>query len=80
MKEIKEKVKNFIGSHALLSEGARVMVGMSGGPDSVCLARILKELGYEVVAAHCNFHLRGEESIRDEAFVKDLCQEQGWTL
>lgn len=80
MKEIREIVRNFIGSHALLSDGARVVVGLSGGPDSVCLARILKELKYEVVAAHCNFHLRGEESMRDETFVTELCQEQGWTL
>ncbi|MBQ3926307.1 MAG: tRNA lysidine(34) synthetase TilS [Bacteroidaceae bacterium] len=80
MKEIKEKVRKFIGNHALLSEHARVLVGLSGGPDSVCLARMLKELGYEIVVAHCNFHLRGEESMRDERFVRDLCQEQGWTL
>ena len=53
---------------------------MSGGPDSVCLARILHELGYEVVAVHCNFHLRGEESMRDERFVEALCQQWEWTL
>lgn len=80
MKEALEKVRNFIVTHQLLREGARVVVGLSGGPDSVCLARILDNLGYEVVAVHCNFHLRGEESIRDEQFVTNLCQQRGWKL
>ncbi|MBO4672979.1 MAG: tRNA lysidine(34) synthetase TilS [Bacteroidaceae bacterium] len=80
MKETREKVRNFIVTHTLLSEGARVVVGLSGGSDSVCLARLLKKLGYEVVAAHCNFHLRGDESMRDENFVANLCQQQGWTF
>ena len=80
MKEALEKVRNFIVTHQLLREGARVVVGLSGGSDSVCLAHILDKLGYEVVAAHCNFHLRGEESMRDEQFVVSLCQQMGWNL
>ena len=80
MREALEKVKFFIRQHCLLQEGERVVVGLSGGPDSVCLAHILDKLGYEVVAAHCNFHLRGEESMRDEQFVVSLCQQMGWNL
>ena len=75
-----EKVRNYIRQHHLLEEGARVLVGLSGGPDSVCLARILDSLGYGVVAVHCNFHLRGDESQRDEQFVASLCQQMGWEL
>lgn len=75
-----EKVRNYIRQHHLLEEGARVLVGLSGGPDSVCLARILDNLGHGVVAVHCNFHLRGDESQRDEQFVASLCQQMGWEL
>lgn len=75
-----EKVRNYIRQHHLLEEGARVLVGLSGGPDSVCLARILDSLGYGVVAVHCNFHLRGDESQRDEQFVVSLGQQMGWEL
>ncbi len=75
-----EKVRNYIRQHHLLEEGARVLVGLSGGPDSVCLAHILDSMGYEVVAVHCNFHLRGDESQRDEQFVVSLCQQMGWEL
>ena len=39
----------------------------------MALLLILKQLGYRIEAAHCNFHLRGEESQRDEEFVKSLC-------
>ena len=80
MREVLEKVKIFIRQHRLLQEGERVVVGLSGGPDSVCLARLLDTLGYQVVAAHCNFHLRGDESMRDEQFVMSLCEERGWEL
>lgn len=51
-----------------------MLVALSGGADSVALLRVLLEAGYDCRAAHCNFHLRGEESMRDERFVRDLCQ------
>lgn len=57
-----------------LIQGASVLVALSGGADSVALLRALLERGIACRAAHCNFHLRGEESMRDERFVRDLCQ------
>ncbi len=79
MKQILEKVRQYIDTNKLLQNGVRVVVGLSGGPDSVCLALLLQELGYEVVAAHANFHLRGEESMRDETFAETLAAQRGWT-
>ena len=80
MRRITEKVKQFIHKNGLLKDGARVIVGLSGGPDSVCLTMLLQKLGYEIVAVHCNFHLRGKESMRDEEFVVSLCQRMGIEL
>ena len=56
------------------------MVALSGGADSVALLLLLNEHGFNVHAAHCNFHLRGAESDRDEAFCVELCQELGVEL
>ena len=56
--------------------GEVVFVALSGGADSTALLLIMKELGYTVKALHCNFHLRGEESDRDQAFVEELCRQQ----
>lgn len=52
----------------------KILVALSGGADSVALLRVLLLEGYNCVAAHCNFHLRGEESDRDEEFVQNLCR------
>ena len=75
-----ETVKHFITNHNLLCPNSQVLVALSGGADSVCLLLILRELGYQVEAAHCNFHLRSEESQRDEDFVRALCQRLNVTL
>ncbi len=70
-----EKVKLFIEQECGIDACRPVLVALSGGADSVALLRVLIELGYDCRAAHCNFHLRGEESNRDERFVTALCQE-----
>ncbi len=66
------KVQNYIRQHKLLTTNAHVIVGVSGGADSVVLLHVLLLLGYDCVIAHCNFHLRMEESKRDEEFVRNL--------
>ena len=68
-----ERVKAFIASEQLLRSDGRYLVALSGGADSVALLTIMLRLDYSVEAAHCNFMLRGDESRRDEEFVKSLC-------
>ena len=70
------RVQQFIEKNHLLNREALYLVGLSGGADSVVLMLILHELGYRVEAAHCNFKLRGDESDRDENFVRNLCLER----
>ncbi len=69
-------VSDFIQKHQLLNASGKYIVTLSGGADSVALLLILRQLGYQIEAAHCNFHLRGSESDRDELFCKNLCEQQ----
>ena len=69
-----QKVKEFIEKEDLFSKQDKILVALSGGADSVALTRILITLGYHCEAAHCNFALRGEESDRDEDFVRNFCR------
>ena len=75
-----DTVRETIAREAMLPSGGRVLVGLSGGADSVALVRALCALGYEVHAFHLNHCLRGAESDRDEAFVRALCDRLGLAL
>lgn len=72
---MKEKIRTYIEKHHLLVPEKTVLVALSGGPDSVALLLLLKELQYPLIALHCNFHLRGEESDQDQYFVEELCRQ-----
>ena len=72
---MRDLVRAYIEKYQLLTENRPVLVGVSGGADSIALLTILVELGYSCIAAHCNFHLRGEESLQDERFTKEYVEK-----
>ncbi len=76
---MREKVKSYIEEHHMLSPDDRVVVGVSGGADSVCLLTILRELqnevGFDLHAVHVHHGLRGEFADRDAEFVWKLCKK-----
>lgn len=63
-------IRSYIAEQKLLLPGRPAVVGLSGGADSVALLDLLVAAGYPCIAAHCNFHLRGDESVRDEAHAR----------
>ncbi|MBQ9704918.1 MAG: tRNA lysidine(34) synthetase TilS [Paludibacteraceae bacterium] len=75
-----KRVAHYIESNQLLTPDSHVLTALSGGADSVALLAILCRLGYRCIAAHCNFQLRGEESDRDEQFVRHLCRQMNIPL
>lgn len=84
MEKLEYKVKNAIEKYGLIGRGQRVLVGISGGADSVALLHVLlktaPELGFELCAAHLNHGIRGEEARRDQRFVEELCGRLGVPL
>ena len=72
------QVRHFAHHHQLFTPRGKYIIALSGGADSVSLLLVLKhlesELGMTIEAAHCNFHLRGDESLRDEEFCQQLCR------
>ena len=72
---MRDIVRAYIEKNQLLTDNRPVLVGVSGGADSIALLTLLVELGYSCIAAHCNFHLRGEESVRDELFTKEYVEK-----
>ena len=76
-----EKILNFTDEYDMLPEAGLVIACVSGGADSMCLLEALLDIsrdrGFGVCAAHYNHGLRGEESDRDEGFVRDYCAARG---
>lgn len=71
LKQVKDNIDRF----SMLVENETVLVGLSGGADSVALLLSLYKLGYKVRACHLNHCLRGDEADRDEYFCKNLCDK-----
>ncbi|KXG74526.1 tRNA(Ile)-lysidine synthase [Fervidicola ferrireducens] len=80
--DIIEVFKRTVLKYRMIKNGDRVLVGVSGGPDSVCLLHLLlrfkDEFGVNLAVAHLNHSFRGREADEDEAFVKDLARK--WDL
>lgn len=78
------KVLDLIKKNSMINNGDSIVVGVSGGPDSVCLLHVLwrlrEELNLRIVAVHINHMLRGSESDRDEEYVKSLCEKMNIEL
>lgn len=65
---------DYIKKNTLFNQGDKILLAVSGGKDSVLMAQLFKLAGFKFSIAHCNFNLRGDESQRDEAFVKLLAR------
>lgn len=76
-----KRVKSFMEKWKMAGKGDRILAGVSGGADSVCLFLILKELaqeqGFSLEVIHVEHGIRGEESCRDAQFVRNLCEKTG---
>lgn len=71
---IADRFNQFIGEQHLCPPGARILLTVSGGSDSMTLADLFCQRGDDIGVAHVNFQLRGADSTRDEAFVKSFCE------
>jgi len=76
--------KNFVFRERLFFGGEKLVVGVSGGADSVVLVKLLleikKKFDLELLLVHINYHLRGEESDGDEKFVREFAEKNGLRL
>ena len=72
------RVSEYMKSNRMAEAGDGILAAVSGGADSVCLLLVLKELseeiGFHLAAFHLNHGLRGDEADRDEAYVRELCE------
>ncbi len=67
-----QRYQELIKKENLFSAKDKLLLAVSGGVDSVVLCELCKQTGYDFAIVHCNFQLRGEESVRDEKFVNEL--------
>lgn len=78
-KNLIKTIQNTAFQNGLWKKGSKIILGVSGGPDSVCLldvmAKIAPKYGLELIIAHINYGLRGKDSARDEEFVRKLVEK-----
>lgn len=79
-----KKVFDYIEKYGMIQAGDKVIAGVSGGADSLCLLFLLAEYGkkvdFSLIAVHVEHGIRGQESLEDQEFVENLCKEQGIDL
>ncbi|MFA6183543.1 MAG: tRNA lysidine(34) synthetase TilS [Parcubacteria group bacterium] len=84
MNSLIKKIQTFSHRFSLWQEGDKIVVGVSGGPDSVCLLDILvklrKKRKFKLIVGHINYGLRGVDSDKDEFFVRELSQKYNLQL
>ena len=79
---LEQKIFEFIKNNNLIENGDKIVLGVSGGPDSICMLNILykissqKLIDFEIVVAHINHGLR-KNAIIDEKFVENFCEKIG---
>jgi len=66
-------------SGKIFEQGEKIVVAVSGGPDSMCLLDILRKRQPKLIVAHVNYHLRGKDSLRDEKLVTNYCKQHNLT-
>ena len=80
---MKQRVLETIKTHELLEEGTHIVLGLSGGPDSVCLFDVLLELSavknFRIHPVHVNHKFRPGDAERDQEYVEELCRQRGLT-
>ena len=79
-----QKVRKYVQDQHMIEKTDRVLAGVSGGADSICLLFVLldlqKELGFELRAVHVNHQIRGADADSDQEYVETVCKEQGVDL
>lgn len=84
MPNLIKKIQNSIFENSLFERGTKIVLGVSGGPDSVCMLSVFCELqkkyNLELSIAHVNYHLRGKDSEKDEKFVEKLAEKYNLSL
>lgn len=76
-----QKVKNYIDDYGMIMPGEHIIVGVSGGADSMCLLEVLRRFAekesWKITAVHVHHGIRGQEADEDEQFVEQFCRQRG---